>query len=81
MSGLLYEVGFPSERVEKEFFKVLSKAVPKERERILEWFDIWPSIGSGRGTGVFSMTLMISTGGFSYSPFVGVVTMLTTDIK
>jgi mRNA-degrading endonuclease RelE of RelBE toxin-antitoxin system len=39
MSGLLYEVGFPSERAEKEFSKVLSKAVPKDRERILEWFD------------------------------------------
>ena len=39
MSGPLYEVGFPSERAEKEFSKVLSKAAPKERERILEWFD------------------------------------------
>ena len=34
-----YEVGFPSERAEKEFQKVLSKASKKEQERILEWFD------------------------------------------
>ena len=34
-----YEAGFPSERAEKEFFKGLSKAAPKERDRILEWFD------------------------------------------
>ena len=39
MSSLSFEVGFPSERAEKEFFKVLSKAPLKERERILEWFD------------------------------------------
>jgi mRNA interferase RelE/StbE len=39
MSFSPYGVGFPSERVEKEFFKVLSKATPKERERVLEWFD------------------------------------------
>ena len=39
MSSSLYEVGFPSGRAEKEFFKVLSKAMPKERERILSWFD------------------------------------------
>ena len=34
-----YEVGFPSERAEKEFFKTLSKVSKKERDRILEWFD------------------------------------------
>ena len=34
-----YEVGFPSERVDKEFRRVLSKASKKEQERILEWFD------------------------------------------
>ena len=34
-----YQVGFPSERVEKEFLKILSKASKKEQERILEWFD------------------------------------------
>lgn len=34
-----YEVGFPSERAEKEFYKLLSKAPRKEQERILEWFD------------------------------------------
>ena len=39
MSEAKYEVGFPSERAEKEFQKVLSKASKKERERILEWFD------------------------------------------
>jgi mRNA-degrading endonuclease RelE of RelBE toxin-antitoxin system len=39
MSRSSYEVGFPSERAEKEFFKVLSKTTPRERERILEWFD------------------------------------------
>jgi len=39
MSHLLYAVGFPSERAEKDFFKILSKAPAKERERILEWFD------------------------------------------
>jgi mRNA-degrading endonuclease RelE of RelBE toxin-antitoxin system len=39
MSGPRYEVGFPSERVEKEFFKLLSKASMKEQARILEWFD------------------------------------------
>ena len=33
-----YGVGFPSERAEKEFHKVLSKASKKERERILGWF-------------------------------------------
>ena len=39
MSEAKYEVGFPSERAEKEFQKVLSKASKKEQERILEWFD------------------------------------------
>ena len=39
MSEVKYEVGFPSERAEKEFRKVLSKASKKEQERILEWFD------------------------------------------
>ena len=39
MSGEKYEVGFPSPRAEKEFFKILSKASKKEKERILEWFD------------------------------------------
>ncbi len=34
-----YEVGFPSERAEREFRKVLSKASKKEREGILGWFD------------------------------------------
>lgn len=34
-----YQVGFPSERVEKEFLKILSKASKKEQGRILEWFD------------------------------------------
>ena len=34
-----YEVGFPSERAEKEFFKALSKAPQKGQGRILEWFD------------------------------------------
>ena len=34
-----YAVGFPSERAEKEFHKVLFKASQKERRRILEWFD------------------------------------------
>ncbi len=34
-----YQVGFPSDRVEKEFLKILSKASKKEQERILEWFD------------------------------------------
>lgn len=39
MSELPYEVGFPSERAEKEFYKVLSKTSKKERQRILEWFN------------------------------------------
>ncbi|OGX03370.1 MAG: hypothetical protein A3G87_03000 [Omnitrophica bacterium RIFCSPLOWO2_12_FULL_50_11] len=39
MSEAKYQVGFPSERAEKEFHKVLSKASKKERQRILEWFD------------------------------------------
>src|SRR3990167_5036878 len=39
MSEAKYQVGFPSERAEKEFEKVLSKASGKDRERILEWFD------------------------------------------
>lgn len=39
MSRFLYEVGFPSERAEKEFAKVLSKASKKEQARILAWFD------------------------------------------
>ncbi len=39
MSFSPYGVGFPSERAEKDFSKVLSKASPGERERILEWFD------------------------------------------
>lgn len=39
MSSLPFDVGFPSERVEKEFFKTLSKASPQERKRILEWFE------------------------------------------
>ncbi len=39
MSEIRYEVGFPSDRAEKEFYKILSKASKKERERILEWFD------------------------------------------
>ena len=39
MSSLKYDVGFPSERAEKEFQRALSKASKKERERILEWFD------------------------------------------
>lgn len=39
MSIQKYEVGFPSERTEKEFFKILSKASKKDRDRILEWFD------------------------------------------
>ena len=39
MTESKYEVGFPSERAEKEFHKVLSKASKKEQERILEWFD------------------------------------------
>ena len=34
-----YGIGFPSERAEKAFQKVLSKASKKEQERILEWFD------------------------------------------
>lgn len=34
-----YSVGFPSERAEKEFQKILSKASKKEQQRILEWFD------------------------------------------
>ncbi|MBI4000049.1 MAG: type II toxin-antitoxin system RelE/ParE family toxin [Candidatus Omnitrophica bacterium] len=34
-----YQVGFPSERAEKEFQKILSKASKKEQERILGWFD------------------------------------------
>ena len=34
-----YQVGFPSERAEKEFHKILSKASKKEQQRILEWFD------------------------------------------
>ena len=34
-----YEVGFPSGRAEKEFFKLLSKTPRREQERILEWFD------------------------------------------
>ncbi len=34
-----YEVGFPSERAEKEFLRGLSKAPSKERERILDWFE------------------------------------------
>jgi mRNA-degrading endonuclease RelE of RelBE toxin-antitoxin system len=39
MSDAKYEVGFPSDRAEKEFWKVLSKASKKEQGRILEWFD------------------------------------------
>ena len=39
MSSPKYGVGFPSERAEKEFFKILSRASKKERERIMEWFD------------------------------------------
>lgn len=39
MSETKYEVGFPSERVEKEFHKVLSKASKKEQQRILDCFD------------------------------------------
>ena len=39
MSATKYQVGFPSERAEKEFYKILSKASKKERQRILEWFD------------------------------------------
>lgn len=39
MSKKKYEVGFPSERAEKEFLKVLSKISKKEQDRILEWFD------------------------------------------
>lgn len=39
MSETKYEVGFPSERAEKEFHKILSKASKKEQQRILEWFD------------------------------------------
>jgi len=35
-----YEVGFPSERAEKEFFKVLSGLPEKERTRLLAWFDL-----------------------------------------
>ena len=35
----MYQVGFPSERAEKEFYKVLSKVPKKERGRILEWFE------------------------------------------
>jgi len=34
-----YEVGFASERAEKEFFRILSKMPAKERTRILDWFD------------------------------------------
>lgn len=33
-----YEVGFPSPRAEKEFYKLLIKAPKREQERILEWF-------------------------------------------
>ena len=39
MTEAKYEVGFPSERAEKKFHKVLSKVSKKERQRILEWFD------------------------------------------
>ncbi len=39
MSEAKYQVGFPSERAEKEFHKILSKASKKEQQRILEWFD------------------------------------------
>jgi len=39
MSEAEYEVGFPSERAEKEFRKILSKTSPKEQGRILKWFD------------------------------------------
>ena len=39
MTQASYEVGFSSERAEKEFLKVLSKASKKEQQRILEWFD------------------------------------------
>ena len=39
MSEAKYEVGFPSERAEKEFYKILSKASKKEQQRILKWFD------------------------------------------
>jgi len=39
MAEARYEVGFPSERAEKEFHKILSKAPKKEQERILDWFD------------------------------------------
>ena len=39
MSRTHYEAGFPSVRAEKEFYKILSKASTKERERILEWLD------------------------------------------
>ncbi len=34
-----YEVGFPSERAEKEFYKILAKASKREQERILDWFE------------------------------------------
>ncbi len=34
-----YDIGFPSERAEKEFYKILSKTSKKEQERIVEWFD------------------------------------------
>lgn len=36
MSNHRYEVGFPSERAEAEFAKVLRKVPPKERQQILE---------------------------------------------
>ena len=39
MSEAKYQVGFPSERAEKEFSKALSKASKKDQERIREWFD------------------------------------------
>ena len=39
MPGAKYQVGFPSERAEKEFHKILSKASKKDQQRILEWFD------------------------------------------
>lgn len=39
MEGASYEVGFPSDRAEKEFYKILSKVSKKEQERILVWFD------------------------------------------
>lgn len=35
-----YDVGFPSERAEKQFFRILEKLPDRERLRILSWFDL-----------------------------------------